>query len=156
MTDRIQSLIDAGRLERDPAQDAEIAGLWHRALEAMGDAAIAGASVSGRLIRADDAGRLAAFAIVRSSGLRVRASNHHEIVIGVAGMVGGATLTEALDDFDRFRKLRNHLEYGWEDRATNADVVQALAAVRRILEEGARGLVAQRPTLAGRVEPPPP
>jgi len=154
MTDRIQSLIDVGRLERDPAEDVEIAGLWNSALEAMSDATVAAASASGRLIRAYDAGRLAAFAIVRSSGLRVRASNHHEMVIGVAGMVGDATMAEALDDFDKFRKLRNHLEYGWERRATNADAAQALAAVRRVMEEAARTLLEQRPTLVGRVNPP--
>ncbi|HEV7589018.1 MAG TPA: hypothetical protein VGO40_12950 [Longimicrobium sp.] len=154
MTDRIQSLIDAGRLAPDDAEDDEIAGLWASALEAMSDAGVAGTSASGRLIRAYDAGRLAAFALVRSRNLRVRASNHHEMIIAVAGMVGGATLTEALDELDRFRKLRNHLEYGWERRATNADAARALAAIRHILEEGARTLVGQRPTLAGRVEPP--
>ena len=155
MTDRIQSLVDAGRLARDPAEDAEIVGLWRSALEALGDAKVAGASASGRLIRAYDAGRLAAFAIVRSQDLRVRAANHHELIIAVAGMVGGRQLKEGLDTLDRFRKLRNHLEYGWEHRASEADVVQALAAVRRILEEGVRGLVAHRPTLTGRIEPPP-
>jgi hypothetical protein len=36
------------------------------------------------------------------------------MVITVAGMLGGLQLKEALDELDRFRKLRNHLEYGWE------------------------------------------
>ena len=155
MTERIQSLVDAGRLARDPAEDAEIAGLWRSSLEALGDAYATGASASGRLIRAYDAGRLAAFAIVRSQNLRVRAANHHEMVITVAGMLGGGQVVGALDELDRFRKLRNHLEYGWEHRASDEDVVQAVATVRRILEEGARGIVEQRPALAGSVEPPP-
>ena len=50
--------------------------------------------------------------------------------------------------------LRHHLEYGWERRVTDTDVMQALAAVRRILNEGARDLLAQRPTLVGRIETP--
>lgn len=153
MTDRIQSLVDAGRLARDGADDAEVAGLWEGALEALGDANATGTSASGRLIRAYDAGRLAAFALVRSRDLRVRASNHHEVVITVARMLGGESLAEALDDLDQLRGLRNHLEYGWERRASEMDVQRAIAAARRILDEGALDLSIHRPTLASRVRP---
>ena len=81
MTDRIQNLVDAGRLSREPASDDEIAGLWANALQAFGDAQVESISANGRLLRAYDAGRIAAAAVVRSRDLRVRAANHHELTL---------------------------------------------------------------------------
>ncbi|MFL5383410.1 MAG: hypothetical protein ACJ8GN_12905 [Longimicrobiaceae bacterium] len=154
MTDRIQSLIDAGRLAREQVDDAEVAGLWVNAQEAFSDGHAAGASASGRLLRAYDAGRIAALAIVRAHDLRVRAMNHHETAIAVAAVLGGDKLEDALDDLDRFRKLRHHLEYGWDRRASEADVAKVLSIVHHILKEGARRVVERRPALAGQIAPP--
>jgi hypothetical protein len=154
MTDRVQSLIDAGRLARESVEDAEVAGLWANAREAFGDAHAAGLSAAGRLLRAYDAGRMAALAIVRAHDLRVRAMNHHETAIAVAGVLGGDELDVTLGDLDRYRQLRHHLEYGWDRRASEADVSKVLLIVRRILQEGARRLVERRPGLAGRIAPP--
>jgi hypothetical protein len=76
VSDRIQALIDAGRLVREPAPDEEIAGLWANAIEAFADARFTGLSANGRMVRAYDAGRIAATAVVRAHDLRVRATNH--------------------------------------------------------------------------------
>jgi hypothetical protein len=154
MTDRVQSLIDAGRLARESAKDAEVAGLWANAQQAFSDAHATGLSAAGRLLRAYDAGRVAALAIVRAHDLRVRAMNHHETAIAVAGVLGGDELDEALGDLDRYRQLRHHLEYGWDRQASEADVSRVHSIVHHILQEGARRLVERRPTLAGRIAPP--
>ncbi|HEU4884535.1 MAG TPA: hypothetical protein VFT45_19930 [Longimicrobium sp.] len=100
MTDRIQNLVDAGRLSREPAPDGEIAGLWANAVQAFHDASAGSISANGRLVRAYDAGRIAAAAIVRSRDLRVRAANHHELTLAVAGLVSGADLAIAFHEMD--------------------------------------------------------
>jgi hypothetical protein len=92
MTDRIQNLVDAGRLAREAASDEEIAGLWANAVQAFRDAAVEGVSANGKLVRAYDAGRIAATAVVRVRDLRVRAANHHELTLAVAALVSGAEL----------------------------------------------------------------
>lgn len=151
MTDRIQNLIDAGRLSREPAPDDEIVGLWSNAVQAFRDAQVASVSANGRLLRAYDAGRIAAAAIVRSRDLRVRAANHHELTLAVAALVSGADLAKAFSEMDGMRRLRADLEYGWQAGASDQDVDRALDVVRRILIGGAVELVASRPTLNARL-----
>lgn len=154
MTDRIESLIEMGRLARDPAPDAEIIGLWANALQAHRDAGISSVSPNGRLVRAYDAGRIAATALVRARDLRVRAANHHEVTIAVAALLTGEDLATALQEFEGIRGLRRDIEYGWQSGATPEDVSRALEIVRRILEHGARDLRTQRPDLKRRIKLP--
>jgi hypothetical protein len=149
MTDRIQNLVDAGRLSREPASDDEIAGLWANAVQAFGDAQVESVSANGRLLRAYDAGRIAAAAVVRSRDLRVRAANHHELTLAVAALVSRPELALAFSEMDGMRRLRTDLEYGWKGGASDADVYRALDVVRRILHGGSVELAASRPSLAG-------
>jgi hypothetical protein len=151
MTDRIQNLVDAGRLAREPAPDDEIAGLWANAVQAFHDASADRVSANGRLVRAYDAGRIAAAAIVRSRDLRVRAANHHELTLAVAALVSGADLAKAFNEMDGVRRLRADLEYGWQAGASDADVQRALTVVRRILRGGSTELVSIRPSLGARL-----
>ena len=153
MTDRIQNLVDAGRLTREPAPDPEVAGLWANALVAFGDASITGMSAAGRLVRAYDAGRIAATALVRSRDLRVRAANHHEITLGAAALIAQGELRSALRDFEGVRVLRSDAEYGWQAAVTDADAERVLDMVGRILLHGAEDLRAHRPTLADQIKP---
>lgn len=151
MTDRIQNLVDAGRLSREPAPDDEIAGLWTNAVQAFRDAQVDVISSNGRLLRAYDAGRIAAAAIVRSRDLRVRAANHHELTLAVAALVSGADLARAFSELDGLRRLRADLEYGWQAGASGKDVGRAVEVVKRILLQGSAELIAARPVLAGRL-----
>lgn len=153
MTDRIQNLIDAGRLAREPATDDEIAGLWANAVQAFHDAQVESLSATGRLLRAYDAGRIAAAAVVRSRDLRVRAANHDELTLAVAALVSGAELAQALNEMDGMRRLRADLEYGWQAGASEQDVIRAVDVVRRVLHYGAAGLADHRLSLKGRLEP---
>lgn len=151
MTDRIQSLIDAGRLSREPASDDEVAGLWGNAVQAFADAQVESVSANGRLLRAYDAGRIAAAAVVRSRDLRVRAANHHELTLAVAALVSSPELALAFNEMDGMRRLRTDLEYGWQAGASDTDVHRALDVVRRILRGGSAELPVSRPSLAGRL-----
>ena len=154
MTDRIQNLIDAGRLARQEASDTEVAGLWSNALEAFADASVPGISPKGRLVRAYDAGRLAAAALVRSRDLRVRATNHHEVTLAAAGFVAGGGLAALVGELDELRTLRIQVEYGWASNVSAEDARNALEIVRRFLDEGAPNLREHRPALESRIQPP--
>lgn len=152
MADRIQNLVDAGRLAREPAPDDEVAGLWANAVQALCDAEVGSVSANGRLVRAYDAGRIAAAAIVRSRALRVRAANHHETTLAVAALVSGAELAWAFSELDGLRRLRTELEYGWQAGASEEDVARAVGVVRRIVRQGAAELMDHNPALQGRLE----
>lgn len=154
MTERIDNLIDAGRLERFAATNDEIAGLWANALQAFGDASLASQSLRGRLTDAYDAGRLAAHAIVRCHGLRVRASNHHELTIATAALLSNSPLSDVLNRLQATRTLRVEIEYGWRDAVTRREVEKATVLVRQILEEGAQHLRAEREAIKRRIKLP--
>lgn len=152
--DRIQNLVDLGKLVREPAPDDEIAGLWANALQAFEDARITGMSASGRLVRAYDAGRIAAMAVLRSRDLRPRASNHHEITIGAAQMLSAGELRAAPGGLDVLRPLRAEAEYGWQAKPSAGEVERAMSVARQVLEYGARNLLDHRPGLENRIPPP--
>ena len=154
MSDRIQNLIDAGRLVREPAPDDEIAGLWANAVQAYSDTLVESVSANGRLVRAYDAGRIAATAVVRARDLRVRATNHHELTLAVAALASGADLARAFGELDGMRRLRVDLEYGWQAGASEKDVDRALDVVGRILSQGAAELGEHRPSVRQRLQSP--
>lgn len=154
MTDRIQNLVDAGRLTREPAPDDEIAGLWGNAVQAYRDALVESVSANGRLVRAYDAGRIAATAVVRAHDLRVRATNHHELTLAVAALLSGPDLSAAFGELEGMRRLRVDLEYGWQAGASEKDVGRALHVVGRILNHGAAALSGHRPFVRQRLAAP--
>jgi hypothetical protein len=104
--------------------------------------------MSDHIESAYDAGRFAATALVRAHGLRVRAQNHHEIVLRSAGLLGGDELNRALNQFHRVRTLRAELEYGWEDVTLGERLTEALSLADRVLALVAPQLVGVRPALA--------
>lgn len=154
MTDRIQNLLDLGKLVREPAPDDEVAGLWANALQAYQDAHVPAISASGRLVRAYDSARIAAMAMVRSRDLRPRASNHHEVTSSAAQMLAGGELRAALGALDVLRPLRVEAEYGWQVQTSAAEAERAVNVARQVLQNGAHNLVAHRPALETRIQPP--
>ncbi len=70
MNTTVNNHLEARRLEVRPAADDEVAAYWEKALVAYADASNAGSSRENRLLRAYDAGRIAALAIVRAAGYR--------------------------------------------------------------------------------------
>lgn len=151
MSDRIQNLVDLGKLVREPAGDEEVAGLFANALQAFEDACIPAMSLGGRLVRAYDAGRLAATAVVRSRDLRVRASNHHEVTLAVAQSMGSQELRIALRELDAIRPLRSDAEYGWKTSASASDAERTVDVVGRLLRHAAQNLREHRPALSPRI-----
>ncbi|MBV9110423.1 MAG: hypothetical protein JO306_13505 [Gemmatimonadetes bacterium] len=153
MTDPLEKLVSGGMLVSEVATDEEIAGVWTNALGAYGDARTHGLSDAGRVVRAYDAGRLAAYALVRARDLKARAQNHHEVTLTAAVAIGGAQFERAMRELSQTRRVRNTLEYGWE-QASARDAEQACAAAGQLLSLAASVLRAQRPAIASRITAP--
>jgi len=154
VTDRIQVFIEAGRLARASAPDAEVVGLWEAALEAFADASVERISGRGRIGLLYDAGRIAADALVRAHDLRVRATNHHEVAIRTASLLADEELARAFGRLDGLRTVRAEAKYGWQTADITEHLALAAPLVRRILELSASKLVAVRPHLTARLGPP--
>lgn len=144
--------IESGRAEARPAGDDEVAGFWRKALVAYADARLASASLDARLVRAYDAGRIAATAIVRAGGYRTRGGEgHHFVTFDLAGgLVADPDLRTALDTMNGLRTHRHALEYEPEDEVDGAVVEEAVSAATIIINAGAGHLRALRPSAHSR------
>ncbi|HEX8208925.1 MAG TPA: hypothetical protein VF584_01965 [Longimicrobium sp.] len=151
--------IESGRAEARVAGDDEVAAFWGKAVVAYADARLASASLDARLVRAYDAGRIAATAIVRAGGYRPRGGEgHHFVTFDLAGaLVTDPALRTALDAMNGLRTHRHALEYEPEDDVDRAVVDEAVNAATIIINAGADHLRALRPGARARfkkVRPP--
>lgn len=150
MNSTVQNHLEARRLEERVANDQELTGFWQKVLIAYGDAVNAGGSPANQLLRAYDAARIAAFAILRASGYRTRGGDsHHYVTFDVArSLVSDAELRHALDRMDGFRRVRHAVEYEAHDDADESTAAEAVQLARRIIFLGHQWLQTQRPQLA--------
>jgi hypothetical protein len=145
----IENHVEARRLEPRTARDQEVLGFWAKAITALGDAVNPGSSLGNRLIRACDAGRIAAFALVRDAGYRTRGGDgHHYVTFDVArSVVSDSDLRQALVKMDSLRKVRHSVEYEAYDDVDEPAVEEACRWAEQVIELGAKHLREQRPTL---------
>jgi hypothetical protein len=149
MNPTVQNHLEARRLEERAADDEEVLGFWSKVLTACQDAGSAGTSPANRLLRAYDAARTCAFAIIRAGGYRTRGGeSHHFVTFDVArSLVGDADLRQALDRMNGFRRVRHAIEYEAQDDADEGKVAEALDIAERIIVLGGEHLRRQRPHL---------
>lgn len=146
MNTTVQYHLDARRLEAWPADDNEVLGFWRKALVARDDARNASASPDNRLLRAYDAARLAAMAVMREAGYRTRGSeSHHFLTFEVArSLVGDAELRRALDAMNSLRKVRHEVEYEAEGEVDEEMVEKARGLAEQVIALGGEHLRNQR------------
>ena len=155
----VRRYLESGMLEPRASDDDEVSAFWRKALVAWEDARLAGSSLDNRLVRAYDAGRIAAFAIVRSAGYRTRGGEgHHYVTFDVArSLVEDPDLRHALDEMSGVRAIRHAVEYEPEDDVDVEAVAATTAVAARIINGGARHLRARHPAVSARfkkVRPP--
>lgn len=153
MNSTIQYHLEAKRLEQRAATEAEVLAFWDKALTASRDASNRTSSLESRLLRAYDAGRLAALAIVRSAGYRTRGGDsHHYVTFHVAGsVVSDPELRRALGDMDGLRQARHALEYEAYSDVDEETVARAARVLEQVLRFGATHLREQRPALGQQI-----
>jgi hypothetical protein len=146
----VQYHLDAKRIEPWPADDNEVLGFWRKSLIAHEDARNTSVSPENRLLRAYDAARLAALAVMREAGYRTRGSeSHHFVTFEVArSLASDAELRRALDAMNSLRKVRHEVEYEAEGEIDEAAVEEARQIAERVISLGAEHLRSKRPHLA--------
>lgn len=134
--------LESGNLEARAASDNEVASFWAKAHVAHRDARNASSSLENRMLRAYDAGRIAAAAIVRSGGYRARGGEgHHFVTFDVArSLVNDPGLRTALDEMSALWAQRHALEYEPEGEVDAATVDHAFNVATRIINAGASHL----------------
>lgn len=148
MNTTIQKHLDGKRLQADPVDDPEVLGFWRKALVAQVDATNATVSLENRMLRAYDAARIAATAIVRAAGYRTRGDGHHHITFDVArSLVSDVDLKRALDTMDALRKVRHDVEYEAEGEVDERTLTKALRGADQVIALGRVHLQKQRPGL---------
>jgi hypothetical protein len=149
----IQRHLEARRLEERAADNVEVLGFWGKALEAYTDARNSSSSLDNRFLRAYDAGRIAAVALVRAAGYRVRGGEgHHYVTFDVARTLAeDPELRRALEEMNGLRTLRHDVEYEYEDDVGAEAVGTALRVAERVINLGAKHLRVARPALEKRI-----
>lgn len=149
MNHTVQSHLEARRLEERPGNDTELVGFWGKVLTAYHDATNSDTSPANRVLRAYDASRICAFAIMRAGGYRTRGGDsHHFVTFDVArSLVDDGELKQALDRMSGFRRVRHAIEYEAHDDADEATVAEALQLAERVIRLGGEHLRQQRPHL---------
>lgn len=153
MNTTIQNHLASRSLEERPASDNDVVTYWSKALRAFDDARQVSTSLEGRLLRAYDAGRIAALALIRAAGYRPRgAERHHYVTFDAARSIASTReLADALLGIDELRSVRHAVEYEPEDEVDAETVARAIAAARQVILLGARHLRAARPDAAKRI-----
>lgn len=107
LPDRIDRLIDQGRIRRREASASEIVALWRKVTESAHDASLADVSLDGSLRAAYNAGHLACLALLAACNLRPTSGRgHHEIAFTAASLLGGPALSDLVPDSEEVRGLR--------------------------------------------------
>ena len=135
MNDRLRNLLSVGRLQELPAPDEEIRGLWKNALAMLADAELEQRATPLRLASAYDAGRMVAHTIVRANGYIVKAANHHELTLSVAGILAGNEIDTLIARLQVVRLRRSEVEYGWRQSISEGDMLDALECARAMARE---------------------
>lgn len=149
---RITSLLEMGRLKKQPATREQVVAVWQKAVECARDAELKGLSIDGALRLAYDAGHLAALALLLAHGLRTGSGQgHHEIAFAAASALSEEALRDLVPNSEEIRGLRKGSMYdpviaGPDDRDHALDWMrQTLPAIRK-------ALIAAQPDLAARLQ----
>jgi hypothetical protein len=153
MNSTVRSHLEGRRLEEHAADDEEVLGFWKKALIARTDAINATTSLENRLLRAYDAARLAATAIVRVAGYRTRRTDsHHHVTFDVArSVVADRDLRRALDGMNSLRKVRHEVEYEPEGEVDDKTLAHTLQNAEQVISLARLHLEINRADLAGRL-----
>ena len=135
--EKVEELVEAGRIARLHGADAGRDGLMHRARQQLSSAgALVESDPATAYVIAYDAAKHAAMALLSEQNLRPTAEGGHlamEVVL--TAQFGGV-----FAGFGRLRRRRNELDYpsGDEDFADSAEARRAITAATEIVEHSER------------------
>ncbi|HEU0079718.1 MAG TPA: hypothetical protein VFQ76_18815 [Longimicrobiaceae bacterium] len=154
MNPRIQVMLDSRQLEALAAEDAEVEGMWAKAVRTLRSSEVAGLDPDSAFTLVYQAALQASTTVLRAAGYRVRGEGHHHHTFAAVAALGLGELSEAARDLNVVRQKRHGAVYDWETRTGAADLVPLRSAGDRLFSEGYRWLRAERPQLSGSLPSP--
>jgi hypothetical protein len=151
---RIQVMLDSRQLEGQPAEDAEVAGMWAKAVRTLRSSRVAGLDPDSAFTLAYQAALQASTVVVRAAGYRVRGAGHHHHTFAAVAALGLGELAEAARELNVIRQGRHDAVYDWEAGTEEEDLAAVAAAGSLLFAEAFRWLRAERPRLAGSLPSP--
>lgn len=156
MNGRIRIMLDSRDIEELAAEDAEVLGMWAKALRTARSASVTALDddLDARFTLLYQSALQGATAVVRAAGYRVRGDHNHQITFAAVAALGSGDLSEAARDLNVIRQGRHAAVYDWQTTTDAAQTAELRQATTRLLGEAYSWLEAQRPSLAGRVNDP--
>lgn len=157
MNARIRILLDSRDIEELAAEDAEILGMWGKAIRTYRSAGVPGLEddLDARFTLLYQSALQGATAVVRAAGYRVRGDHNHQITFATVAALGASDLSEAARDLNVVRQGRHAAVYDWEAMTTREQLADLQSATAALLREAFAWLSIQRPSLAAALAAPP-
>jgi hypothetical protein len=156
MNPRIQVMLDSRQLETQVAEDAEVGGMWAKAVRTLRSSEVPGLDPDSAFTLAYQAALQGSTAVIRAAGYRVRGEGHHHHTFAAVAALGLGELSEAARDPNVIRQKRHGAVYDWEAETGKADLTTLRSASGRLFSEASRWLGTERPRLAASLFPPAP
>ena len=157
MNPRIRVMVEDSReLEELPADDAEILGMWRKAVQSYRDSGLPGLGAESALVLRYQAGLQIATTVLRAAGYRVKDTprGHHRIAFEALAALAIPDLSQLGRRFNALRPTRHNAIYDWEHTRDPRDADEVKAIVEQMAPLAHEWLRAQRPHLTPSLERP--
>jgi hypothetical protein len=152
---RIQVMLDSRQIEERRAEDAEVAGMWEKAVRSLRSSRVPGLDADAAFTLAYQAALQASTAVLRTAGYRVRGDGHHHHTFAAVAALALGELSDAARDLNVVRQSRHGAVYDWHARTEEKDLTFLRSAAARLFGEAHSWIAAQRPQLASSLPAPP-
>jgi hypothetical protein len=158
MNARLQIMVDSREIEEAEAPGREVLARWRKAVGTYRDAE-RDLGRDSRLTLYYQAALQAATALVRAAGFRVLGTDHHRHTFEAVRALEAGELSRIAREINAFRRSRHQAIYDWDDVPADApqgeaELEKLAGEVGRMLELGRDWLAANRPDIAGEIDPP--
>ncbi|HEX5726532.1 MAG TPA: hypothetical protein VFX98_13745 [Longimicrobiaceae bacterium] len=157
MNRRIRVMVEDSReLEELPADDAEILGIWGKAVRSFRDSRLEGLGAESVLVLSYQAGLQVATTVLRAAELRVKDTpkGHHRIAYEGLTALEIPDLSQLGRRLNALRPARHNAIYDWEHGRNPEDAAEVIDIVGQMLPLAHAWLCSQRPNLAATLERP--
>jgi hypothetical protein len=144
---RIQVMVESRQLEKLPAHDAEVIGMWAKAVRSFRSSLLPELDRDASFTLAYQAALQLATALVRAAGYRTRGEAHHHHTFAAVAALGLGDLSDAARDLNVIRQHRHSAIYDWEGATSEQDLATVRASTLRFFAAGRTWLASARPAL---------
>ena len=148
-------MVESRQLEELPAPDAEVIGMWAKAVRSFRSSSLPELDRDASFTLAYQAALQLAMALVRAAGYRARGEAHHHHTFVAVAALGLGEMSESARDLNVVRQRRHSAIYDWEGATSDHDLATIRASTLRLFAAGRVWLASARPALTpGLADPP--